>query len=128
MVSLYGCMAKPAQPPLTLNESIYFKQLSKECSCKVDREIDPRPDESKSYPPEKSYYTIIFDDISIQYLDKNIDSLRASSLRIAKTLENEILTNDFKYNYDSISVIYDAHISDFTSRSESFTFGKSQLK
>jgi hypothetical protein len=83
-------MAKPTQPPLTLNESIYFKQLSQECSCKVDREIDPRPDESKSYPPEKSYYTIIFDDISIQYLDKNTDSLRASSLRIAKKLENEI--------------------------------------
>lgn len=128
LASLFGCMAKPTQPPLTLNESNYFKQLSQECNCKVDREIDPRPEREKINSTDKREYVIIFDSLSVQFLNKNVDSLKTSSLIIAKKLRNEVLTNDFKYHYDQISVLYFAPIDKVNSKIESFTFDISELE
>ncbi len=128
LVSLFGCMAKPTQPPLTLDESNYFKKLSQECNCKVDREIDPRSEKEKINSTDKRAYLISFDSLSIQYLDNNLDSLKASSFLIAKKLKNEILTNDFHYHFDQITVFYSSPIDKVNSKIESFTFDVSELR
>jgi hypothetical protein len=124
---LYGCMAKPKQPPLTEREAEYFALLSKSCNCVVSREVDVKKDNQRINEKDKGYYTLTFDSLTIVPFN-NIDSLKALSLPIAKRLYNSVLNEDFKYKFDHINIFYSSQIDKVNYMIKSFTFKVSDLK
>jgi hypothetical protein len=124
---LFGCMAKPKQPPLTDREAEYFSLLSKECNCAVKRELDVRNEFERINLNDKGFYVISFDSLTLVSFN-NIDSLKSSSFTIAKKLHSTILNSDFAYTYNHITVFYSSPIDKVNSKIESFTFKVTELK
>jgi hypothetical protein len=124
---MFGCMAKPKQPPLTEREAEYFSLLSRECNCPVTRELDVRNESERINANDKGFYVISFDSLNLVSFN-NIDSLKYLSFTIAKKLHNTILNKDFKYSYDHITVFYSSPIDKVNSKIESFTFNLAELK
>ncbi|UXE68810.1 MAG: hypothetical protein KA713_09645 [Chryseotalea sp. WA131a] len=124
---LFGCMAKPKQPPLTEREAEFFLLLSKECNCSVTRELDVRNESERINANDKGFYVISFDSLTLVPFN-NIDSLKTSSFTIAKKLHNTVLNKDFKFTYDHITVFYSSPIDKVNSKIESFTYSLSDIK
>ena len=124
---IFGCTAKPKQPPLSAKETEYFSQLSKQCNCIVSREFDPRKPFQRPNLEEKTNYTISFDSISVSKIN-NYDSLEKVSYSIATKLHKEILGLEFDYSYDEIVIFYSARIDAINYKIESFTYKTDSLR
>jgi hypothetical protein len=101
VLTIVSCMYIK-QPPLTLSEKNFFDSISKQNSWEVEREIDPRTKEERL--SKERTYTIIFGNVNFGNRDSS--DFKDESYRIAKTLHNKILRNDFKFDYQSVLVSY----------------------
>ena len=122
-----GCMALPKQPPLTVRETAYFKELREQCQCFVRREVNPHAIKAKPNTYYKGYYIIVLDSVQCSILD-NEDSLKAIGYTIAKKLHSEVLGKDFKYDYDRIIVTYDCYTLPNQGKSQGFEYGIEELE
>lgn len=122
-----GCMALPKQPPLTVRETAYFKELREQCQCFVRREVNPHAIKAKPNTYDKGWYIIVLDSVQCSILD-NEDSLKAIGYTIAKKLHNEVLGKEFKYSYDYITVFYFCHTLPNQGKIECFDYQIKELE
>lgn len=123
---LSNCMAKPKQPPLTPNETIYFKQLSKKIkSDNIYREIDPKVikrDKSKVYTHSLYYAISIYTSCSIL---EDSSKLSLSAESIAKELISKVFSHEDRYS--DIYISFNCHPIKRYTKSISYEFKVAEL-
>jgi len=127
LVIVLGCMKLPEQPPLTSYEEAYFKELTQECKCKVEREIDPSIHKNNVGSKNLGYYLIELGGISCKSLE-NKDSLKKVGDGIAKKLHYSVLGDNFNYPYKEITVSYYCRIDTINYRSQYFDYTIEELE
>lgn len=98
-----GC-AKPAQPPLTNNEKIFFKTLTSNFKCEVQRTIDVTLLERFASENKRGGYALVLfmNCERLKFLNNQSDSAKLYASQIILPLYN-VLEYDQKYNEISIS-------------------------
>ena len=107
VVLFVSCMAKPKQPPLSLNETILFTEIRKSIEINsISREIDlftSNLGEEMGLEDDKHYALKM--DIPCENL-KDKKKLEEQADSIVKELRRYVLTKDFKYECHTIYVTF----------------------
>jgi hypothetical protein len=105
------------QPPLTELEKGYFNELSEECKCKVEREVDPG---LLSKSRNMGGYLIKFSYSNCDVLKDTI-LWKVNSYEIARRLYRDILHADSEYN--KITIVHQCQYQQngFVSRDYEYT-------
>jgi len=89
-------MAKPPQPPLSAKETVFIKNIAKDCKCKVTREVSTRH-ELACKPVDLHDWFIITLEYGMLKRPINRDSLKnVSSVMVKKLLKDIIGSGVYK--------------------------------
>ncbi|HEY1030249.1 MAG TPA: hypothetical protein VGD89_00630 [Flavipsychrobacter sp.] len=123
MMLFCGC-ALPKQPPLNANEKLFIGQLQESCQCEIIREVDPYIEKDSE---REGGYLLLMKKLPCSVID-NRDELRSKSDAITKKLLAEVLTADFKYKFDVITIAYGCDSNNYTnSYSYDYTIENNQI-
>ncbi|MDJ1467636.1 hypothetical protein QNI16_05195 [Cytophagaceae bacterium YF14B1] len=120
-VFLIGCMAKPEQPPLTELEKAYFDRVGRKCNCLIEREVNPEIYKKSDTLRKRGWYVFVLDSISCEAVEKK-DSLEKTANTISRQLHRKILTKDFVYDYDHISIVFSCRSGVNSRNNAAFTY------
>lgn len=92
--NVLGNFIERDQPPLSVKEILYFRELEKQCNCSVSRLIT-------AHSLDGGFYYLDFDSVPSSVVN-NRDSLKKASFENAKKLHLEVLGEYFNYKYEYI--------------------------
>lgn len=120
-------MVLPEQPPLSVLEAVFIKELQGYCDCDVTRGVNPRALSSNKSSVNNGWYFLSFKNIPCANLQDK-DSIANVANQVAHKLHLNVLKSEFSYKYKSITVDFECRTSNSETRSEFFEFNINELK